>query len=181
MLRGGTTCCNENYFFPDVQAGDAVELSYRIVTRLPLFPGKFSDEGSFSRQFPFDRVSITFDVPAGSYYVTELPTDGWGLESIQCDPPGSAATAGVPPGPGPTSCGTTPGAAGVSGSSAGSTAGSAVSGTDAGPPARWSGTAPGSAGTSAGKLGTSGLCAPPLGSVATAGVVSTGAPPGADG
>lgn len=20
MLRGGTTCCNENYFFPDVQA-----------------------------------------------------------------------------------------------------------------------------------------------------------------
>lgn len=50
--------------FPDVQAGDAVELSYRIVTRLPLFPGKFSDEGSFSRQFPFDRVSITFDVPA---------------------------------------------------------------------------------------------------------------------
>lgn len=50
--------------FPDVQAGDAVELSYRIVTKLPLFPGKFSDEGSFSRQFPFDRVSITFDVPA---------------------------------------------------------------------------------------------------------------------
>lgn len=51
--------------FPDVQAGDAVELSYRIVTKLPLFPGKFSSEGSFSRQYAFDKVSITFDAPAG--------------------------------------------------------------------------------------------------------------------
>lgn len=51
--------------FPDVQAGDAVELSYRIVTRQPLFPGKFSSEGSYSRQYAFDRVSISYDVPAG--------------------------------------------------------------------------------------------------------------------
>ncbi|HEV6967664.1 DUF3857 and transglutaminase domain-containing protein [Roseateles sp.] len=51
--------------FPDVQAGDAVELSYRITTRQPLFPGKFSREDSFSRQYAFDRVSITVDAPAG--------------------------------------------------------------------------------------------------------------------
>lgn len=51
--------------FPDVQAGDAVELSYRIVTKQPLFPGKFSSESSFSRQYAFDKVSITFDAPAG--------------------------------------------------------------------------------------------------------------------
>ncbi len=50
--------------FPDVQAGDAVELSYRIVTRQPLFPGKFSSEESYSRQYAFDRVSISYDVPA---------------------------------------------------------------------------------------------------------------------
>lgn len=51
--------------FPDVQAGDAVALSYRITTRQPLFPGKFSSESSFSRQYAFDRVSITVDAPAG--------------------------------------------------------------------------------------------------------------------
>lgn len=51
--------------FPDVQTGDAVELSYRIVTRQPLFPGKFSREGSFNRQYAFDKVSITLDAPAG--------------------------------------------------------------------------------------------------------------------
>lgn len=50
--------------FPDVQAGDAVELSYRIVTRQPLFPGKFSSESSFSRQYAFDKVSVTLDAPA---------------------------------------------------------------------------------------------------------------------
>lgn len=51
--------------FPDVQAGDAVEVSYRITTRQPLFPGKFSLADSFSRQVAFDRVSISVDAPAG--------------------------------------------------------------------------------------------------------------------
>jgi transglutaminase-like putative cysteine protease len=50
--------------FPDVQAGDAVELSYRIVTRQPLFPGKFSREGSFNRGYAYDRVNISVDAPA---------------------------------------------------------------------------------------------------------------------
>lgn len=51
--------------FPDVQAGDAVELTYRVITRQPLFPGKFSREDSFNRQYAYDRVSITVDAPAG--------------------------------------------------------------------------------------------------------------------
>ena len=29
MLRGGTTCCNENYFFPDVQAATYKRLGFR--------------------------------------------------------------------------------------------------------------------------------------------------------
>ncbi|CAM4000230.1 DUF3857 domain-containing transglutaminase family protein [Roseateles saccharophilus] len=51
--------------FPDLQVGDAAELSYRIVTRQPLFPGKFSRNGEFSRGYAFDRVSISVDAPAG--------------------------------------------------------------------------------------------------------------------
>lgn len=50
--------------FPDVQTGDAVELHWRIVTRQPLFPGKFSSEASYSRNYAFDKVSISYDVPA---------------------------------------------------------------------------------------------------------------------
>ncbi len=31
MLRGGTTCCNENYFFPDVQAATYRRLGFRAM------------------------------------------------------------------------------------------------------------------------------------------------------
>lgn len=50
--------------FPDVQVGDAAEISYRIVTRQPLFPGRFSRYNEFSRSHAFDQVSITVDAPA---------------------------------------------------------------------------------------------------------------------
>lgn len=49
--------------FPDLQVGDATEITYRIVTRQPLFPGRFSRYNEFSRSHPFDRVSITVDAP----------------------------------------------------------------------------------------------------------------------
>lgn len=49
--------------FPDVQVGDATEVTYRIVTKQPLFPGKFSRHNEFSRGHAFDRVSITIDAP----------------------------------------------------------------------------------------------------------------------
>jgi 5-methylthioadenosine/S-adenosylhomocysteine deaminase len=36
MLRGGTTCCNENYFFPDVQAATYRQLGFRAMVGLPI-------------------------------------------------------------------------------------------------------------------------------------------------
>jgi 5-methylthioadenosine/S-adenosylhomocysteine deaminase len=35
MLRGGTTCCNESYFFPDVQAASYARLGFRALVGLP--------------------------------------------------------------------------------------------------------------------------------------------------
>jgi 5-methylthioadenosine/S-adenosylhomocysteine deaminase len=44
MLRGGTTCCNENYFFPDAQAATYKRLGFRAVVGLPFidFPSKWA-------------------------------------------------------------------------------------------------------------------------------------------
>ena len=36
MLRGGTTCCNENYFFPDVQAATYKRHGFRARVGLPV-------------------------------------------------------------------------------------------------------------------------------------------------
>ena len=36
MLRGGTTCCNENYFFPDVQAATYKRHGFRALVGLPV-------------------------------------------------------------------------------------------------------------------------------------------------
>jgi len=36
MLRGGTTCCSENYFFPDVQAATYLRHGFRAVVGLPI-------------------------------------------------------------------------------------------------------------------------------------------------
>ncbi|TBR07376.1 MAG: TRZ/ATZ family hydrolase, partial [Lysobacter sp.] len=49
MLRGGTTCANENYFFPDVQAETYAAHGFRAMVGLPVidFPtawAKTSDE-----------------------------------------------------------------------------------------------------------------------------------------
>ena len=44
MLRGGTTCCNENYFFPDVQAATYRRMGFRAVVGLPFieFPSSWA-------------------------------------------------------------------------------------------------------------------------------------------
>ena len=53
MLRGGTTCCNENYFFPDVQAATYKRHGFRARVGLPVidFPTSWasSDEEYFDR------------------------------------------------------------------------------------------------------------------------------------
>ena len=44
MLRGGSTCCNENYFFPDVQAATYRRMGFRAVVGLPFieFPSAWA-------------------------------------------------------------------------------------------------------------------------------------------
>lgn len=54
MVRGGTTCCNENYFFPDAQAATYCRLGFRAVVGLPVIefpsawartPAEYFDKG----------------------------------------------------------------------------------------------------------------------------------------
>ena len=54
MLRGGTTCCNENYFFPDIQAATYRRMGFRAVVGLPFIefpsawaatPAEYFDKG----------------------------------------------------------------------------------------------------------------------------------------
>src|SRR4249919_2252894 len=53
MLRGGTTCCNENYFFPDVQAATYSRHGFRARIGLPIidFPSAWArtDDEYFDR------------------------------------------------------------------------------------------------------------------------------------
>ena len=53
MLRGGTTCCNENYFFPDVQADTYARHGFRVRVGLPVidFPSAWaqSDDEYFDK------------------------------------------------------------------------------------------------------------------------------------
>ena len=44
MIRGGTTCCSENYFFPDVQAAAYSRAGFRAMVGLPLidFPSAWA-------------------------------------------------------------------------------------------------------------------------------------------
>ena len=53
MLRGGTTCCNENYFFPDVQAATYKRHGFRARVGLPVidFPSAWaqSDDEYFAK------------------------------------------------------------------------------------------------------------------------------------
>lgn len=50
--------------FPDVAVGDTVVFAYRITETEPMFPGKFSVQGTFPRLYAYDDVKIRFDVPA---------------------------------------------------------------------------------------------------------------------
>jgi len=49
--------------FPNVQAGDAVELTWRFTTLQPLFPGQFSQARAFSPNFPWQDVRMTVSAP----------------------------------------------------------------------------------------------------------------------
>ena len=63
MLRGGTTCCNENYFFPDVQAATYRRLGFRAMVGLPII--EFPSAWAKTRDEYFDRALAVHDEFAG--------------------------------------------------------------------------------------------------------------------
>lgn len=81
MLRGGTTCCNENYFFPDVQAATYKHHGFRARIGLPVidFPSAWaqSDDAYFDRagevhdQWRDDPLIATAFAPHAPYTVDD--------------------------------------------------------------------------------------------------------------
>ncbi len=81
MLRGGTTCANENYFFPDVQAATYKRHGFRARVGLPVidFPTAWaaSDDAYFDRagevhdQWRDDTLIATAFAPHAPYTVSD--------------------------------------------------------------------------------------------------------------
>ncbi len=81
MLRGGTTCVNENYFFPDVQAATYKKHGFRARVGLPVidFPTAWakSDDEYFDRagevhdQWRHDPLVATAFAPHAPYTVSD--------------------------------------------------------------------------------------------------------------
>jgi 5-methylthioadenosine/S-adenosylhomocysteine deaminase len=63
MLRGGTTCCNENYFFPDVQAATYRRLGFRAMVGLPVI--EFPSAWAATSDEYFDKGLAVHDEFAG--------------------------------------------------------------------------------------------------------------------
>lgn len=59
MLRGGTTCANENYFFPDVEAATYKRLGFRAVVGLPV--AQFANAWAGSEDEYFDKAIQVHD------------------------------------------------------------------------------------------------------------------------
>jgi transglutaminase-like putative cysteine protease len=59
--------------FPDVEVGDSVALSYRIVQTEPMFPGHFSVAQRFSKYWAYDDVRIRISVPSALWTQSEAP------------------------------------------------------------------------------------------------------------
>jgi 5-methylthioadenosine/S-adenosylhomocysteine deaminase len=68
MLRGGTTCCNENYFFPDVQAATYMRHGFRAVVGLPII--EFPSAWAKSRDEYFDKNLAVHDEFKGEKLVS---------------------------------------------------------------------------------------------------------------
>jgi 5-methylthioadenosine/S-adenosylhomocysteine deaminase len=59
MLRGGTTCANENYFFPDASAATYARLGFRAVVGLPVI--EFPTAWASSQAEYFDKALEVHD------------------------------------------------------------------------------------------------------------------------
>ena len=97
MLRGGTTCCNENYFFPDVQAATYKRLGFRARVGLPVidFPTAWaqSDDEYFDKagevhdQWRKDPLVATAFVPHAPYTVSDANFEHIRMLADQLDVP----------------------------------------------------------------------------------------------
>jgi len=97
MLRGGTTCCNENYFFPDVQAATYAKHGFRALVGLPVidFPTAWaaSDDEYFERagaihdQWKGDALVATAFAPHAPYTVGDASFERIRMLADQLDIP----------------------------------------------------------------------------------------------
>ncbi|MGN6656854.1 MAG: TRZ/ATZ family hydrolase [Rhodanobacter sp.] len=97
MLRGGTTCANENYFFPDVIGANYRKLGFRAVVGLPVieFPTAwansqdeyFARAGEVHDSFRGDALVSTAFAPHAPYTVSDESFERIRLQSDQLDIP----------------------------------------------------------------------------------------------
>ncbi len=97
MLRGGTTCCNENYFFPDVQAATYKRHGFRARVGLPVidFPTAWarSDDEYFDRagdvhdSWRDDALVTTAFAPHAPYTVSDANFERVRMLADQLDVP----------------------------------------------------------------------------------------------
>ena len=97
LLRGGTTCANENYFFPDVIGATYRKLGFRAVVGLPVieFPtawAKSQDEyferaGEVHDSFRGDNLVSTAFAPHAPYTVSDESFERIRMLSDQLDIP----------------------------------------------------------------------------------------------
>ncbi|KRA44445.1 TRZ/ATZ family hydrolase [Pseudoxanthomonas sp. Root630] len=97
MLRGGTTCVNENYFFPDVQAATYKRYGFRARVGLPVidFPTAWatSDDEYFDKagevhdQWRDDALIATAFAPHAPYTVNDANFERVRMLSDQLDVP----------------------------------------------------------------------------------------------
>jgi 5-methylthioadenosine/S-adenosylhomocysteine deaminase len=95
MLRGGTTCANENYFFPDVQAAVYRQHGFRALVGLPVinFPTAWakSDDEYFAKasevhdQWRGDALVGTAFAPHAPYTVSDANFERVRMLSDQLD------------------------------------------------------------------------------------------------
>jgi 5-methylthioadenosine/S-adenosylhomocysteine deaminase len=97
MLRGGTTCCNDNYFFPDAQAATYRHFGFRALVGLPVidFPSAWArtDDEYFDRagevhdQWRNDPLVATAFAPHAPYTVSDASFERIRMLSDQLDIP----------------------------------------------------------------------------------------------
>ncbi len=97
MLRGGTTCCSESYFFPDAQAATYKRLGFRAMVGLPVIdfptPWAKSQDEYFDRalevhdQWRGDALIGTTFAPHAPYTVNDAAFERIRMLSDQLDLP----------------------------------------------------------------------------------------------